>query len=219
LKVIVETTEDGKLFVRVSGRIVAGIFFREDGVEQLNPAGVHVILRPLTLLPSNKGYALVETYREGGRVKQRVLAYLRGSPSLADAAAGWRERARWYERRVNDARRTAQKHRRHAFWARKQPFDYRRPAQWYERCAERAEALAVREQRLLDEALAEAARFEALIPRYGHLEAPGADEIRAERQALSRSLEELCWTMTANQISATAASKIPAPVSQRWPMT
>jgi hypothetical protein len=34
-----------------------------------------------------KGYALVETYREGGKVRQRVLAYLRGSPTLAEAAS------------------------------------------------------------------------------------------------------------------------------------
>jgi hypothetical protein len=40
-----ETAENGKLLVRVSGRVVAGIFLREDRVEQLNPASVPVILR------------------------------------------------------------------------------------------------------------------------------------------------------------------------------
>jgi hypothetical protein len=137
------------------------------------------------------GYFLVESYREGGRVKQRVLASLGQSPTLAEAAAEWRERAKQYEQRANKARHIAQKRRQQAAGARQEPLEYHQSAWWYDRCAKRAEARAVREERLVDKALAKAARFEALIPQYGHLEAPGAAEISAERQGRARALEDL----------------------------
>jgi hypothetical protein len=45
LEVLVEPTENGKLLVRVSGWIVAGIFLREDRLEQFDPARVPVVFR------------------------------------------------------------------------------------------------------------------------------------------------------------------------------
>jgi hypothetical protein len=45
LKVIVETTQNGKLLVRGTCRVAAAIFLREDRVEQFNPAWADELLR------------------------------------------------------------------------------------------------------------------------------------------------------------------------------